>query len=76
LVSQQYQVPSSNGTIDKARNIFTYQFIQVTKIPNKPLSQGYMFYCMAEKGYVWEFHPSSNTIGGDGVDVEFYLLKL
>jgi hypothetical protein len=31
---------------------------------------------MAEKGYVWEFHPSSNTIGGDGVDVEFYLLKL
>jgi len=31
---------------------------------------------MAEKGYVWEFHPSSNTVGGDPVDVESRLLQL
>ena len=31
---------------------------------------------MAEKGYVWEFHPSSNAVGGDPVDVESHLLQL
>jgi len=31
---------------------------------------------MAEKGYVWEFHPLSNAVGGDPVDVESSLLQL
>jgi hypothetical protein len=31
---------------------------------------------MAEKGYVWEFHPSLNAVGEDPVDVESHLLKL
>jgi len=31
---------------------------------------------MAEKGYVWEFHPSLNAVGADPVDVESHLLKL
>jgi len=31
---------------------------------------------MAEKGYVWEFHPSSNAVGGDPVAVESRLLQL
>jgi len=34
-------------------------------MPNKPITQGYKFFYMAEKGYVWEFHPSSNAVGGD-----------
>jgi len=44
-------------------------------MPNKPISQGYKLFCMAEEGYVWEFHPSSNTGGGDPVDVDFRLSK-
>jgi len=31
---------------------------------------------MAEKGYVGEFHPSSNAVGGDPLDVESHLLQL
>ena len=31
---------------------------------------------MAEKGYVWEFHPSSNGVGGNPVDVESRQLQL
>jgi len=56
--------------------LFTGRSIHITKMPNKPISQGYNFVCMAEKGYVWEFHPSSNAVGGDPVDVESCLLQL
>jgi hypothetical protein len=31
---------------------------------------------MAEKGYAWEFHPSSNAVGCDPVDVESHQLPL
>jgi hypothetical protein len=68
--SQQYRVPGSNATIDKAMILFTGRSIHITKMPNKPISQKYKFFCMAEKGYVWEFHPSLNAVGGDPVDVE------
>jgi len=74
--SQQYRVPGSNVTIDEAMILFTGRSIHITKMPNKPISQGYKFFCMVEKGYVWEFHPSSNAVGGDPVDVESHLLQL
>jgi len=45
-------------------------------MPNKLISQGYKFFCRAEKGYVWEIHPSLNAVGGDPVDAESSLLKL
>jgi len=73
---QQYRVPGSNVTIDEAMILFTGRSIHITKMPNKPIRQGYKFVCMAEKGYVWEFHPSSNAGGGDPVDVESHLLHL
>jgi len=56
--------------------LFTGRSIHITKMPNKPISQGYKFFYMAEKGYVWEFHPSSNTVGQNPVDVESHLLQL
>jgi hypothetical protein len=74
--SQQYRVPSSNVTIDEAMILFTGMSIYIAKMPNKPISQGYKFSCRAEKGYVWEIHPSSNAVGGDPVDVESHLLLL
>ena len=74
--SQQYRVPGTNVTIDEAMILFTGRSIHITKMPNKPISQGYKFFCLAEKGYVWEFHPSSNAVGGDPVDVESRLLPL
>ena len=63
--SQQYQVPGSNVTIDEAMILFTGREIHITKMPNKPISQEYKFFCRAVKGDVWEFHPSSNAVGRD-----------
>jgi hypothetical protein len=45
-------------------------------MPNMPVRQGYKFFCITEKGYVWEFHPSSIVVGGDPVDAESHLLQL
>ena len=73
---QQYQVPGSNVTIDEAMILFTGRLMHITMMPIKPISQRYKFFCMAEKGYVWEFHPSSNAVGGDPVDVESRLVQL
>jgi hypothetical protein len=39
--------------------LFTGRSIYITKMPNKPISQEYKFFCMAKKGYIWEFHPLS-----------------
>jgi hypothetical protein len=69
-------VPGSNVTLDEAMILFTGRSIHITKMPNKPISQGYKFLCMAEKSYIWEFHPSSNAVGGDPVDEESRLLQL
>jgi len=74
--SQQYRVPGSNVTIDEAMILFTSRSIHITKMPNKPISQHYKFFWMAEKGYVMEFNPSSNAVGGNPVDGESRLLQL
>jgi hypothetical protein len=73
--SHQYRVPGINVTVDEATILFTGRSFHITKMPKKPISQGYKFFCMAEKGYVWEFHSSSNAVGGDPVDVESHLLQ-
>jgi len=56
--------------------LFTGRSIHFTKIPNMPVSQGYMFFCIAEKSNVREFQPSSIAVGADPVYVEFPLLQL
>ena len=42
--SQQYRVPGSNVIIDEAMILFTGRSIHITKMPNKPISQGYKFF--------------------------------
>jgi len=73
---QQYQVPGSNVTIAEAMILFTGRAIHITMMPKKPISQGYKFFSMAEKGYVWEFHPSLKSVGGDPVAVKSCLVQL
>lgn len=65
--SQQYRVPSSNITMDEAMIRFTGRSVHITKMPNKPIGEGYKFFALADKGYVWDFHPSSNAQGLDPV---------
>jgi hypothetical protein len=55
--------------------LFTGRSIHITKMPNKPISEGYSFFCKAEKRYVSECHPSSNAVGGGPVDVESHLFQ-
>ena len=47
FISQQYRVPGSNDTIDEAMVLFTDRSIHITKMRNKPISQGY-------QGSVWQ----------------------
>jgi len=49
--------------------------MHITKIPNKPIGQGYDDFSTAEKGYVWEIHTSLNLVGEDPAEVESCLLK-
>ena len=37
------------------------------KMPSKPIEQGFKFHCLADHGYVWDFHPTSNQVGPDRV---------
>jgi hypothetical protein len=36
-------------------------------MPNTPIKRGYTFHCLADHGYVWDFHPTSNQCGPDPV---------
>ena len=56
--------------------LFTGRSIHITTMPNKPISHGYKLFYRAENSYVWEFHPLSNAVGGDPVDVESPPLQL
>jgi hypothetical protein len=29
------------------------------------IDKSYKFYCLVDKGYVWDFHPPSNAVGLD-----------
>lgn len=62
-VSKRYYVPSSNVAIDESmvrcfgRSSHTY------KAPNKPISQGFKLYVLADHGYIYHFYPASRTQG-------------
>jgi hypothetical protein len=56
--------------------VFTDRSIHIPKMPNKPISEKYKIFCIAEKSYVQEFCPSSNAVGEDPVNIESSLVQL
>ncbi|KAA8893136.1 hypothetical protein FN846DRAFT_914398 [Sphaerosporella brunnea] len=32
-------------------------------MPSKPIDQGFKFHCLADHGYIYDFHPTSNQAG-------------
>jgi hypothetical protein len=68
-------VPSSNVAIDEAmvrsygRSSYTF------KMPNKPISQGFKLFVLADHGYVYYFYPASRTQGVIEVARPFSLIK-
>jgi hypothetical protein len=65
--SQAYCVPSTNISIDEAMIRCTGRSKDTYKMPNKPIGRGFKFHCLADHGYVWDFHPTSNQCGPDPV---------
>jgi len=37
------------------------------KMPSKPIEQGFKFHCLADHGYIWDFHPTSHQACPDPV---------
>ena len=54
-------------------------------MPSKTIGQGFKFHCLAEHGYIYDFHATSNHSGPDTVpavdgltatgEVTYYLLQ-
>lgn len=65
LASNRYRVPSSNVSIDEAMIQQTGRSADTYKLPRKPIPQGFKFHCLADHGYVYDFHPTSNKSGAD-----------
>jgi hypothetical protein len=60
-------LPSTNVAVDEAMMRCTGRSRDTYKMPNKPIQRGYKFHCLADHGYVWDFHPTSNQCGPDPV---------
>ena len=68
--AQAYWLPSSNTTFDEAMILFTGRSVHITKMPNKPIGLGYKVFCLADHGYIYDFHLSSNARGLDSISEE------
>ena len=84
--SQHYRVPSSHIAVDECMMRAIGWSPDTYKMPSKPIEQGFKFHCLADHGYIWDFHLTSNQAGPDRVpavngltptgEVVYYLSKL
>ena len=65
--SQRYQVPPSHIVMDECMMRATERSPDTYRMPSKPIEQGFKFHCLADHGYIWDFHPTSNQAGPDRV---------
>ena len=65
--SKRYRMPSTNVSVDEAMIMCTGRSKHTYKMPNKPIDEGYKIHCLADHGYVWDFHMTSNAEGPDPV---------
>jgi len=65
--SKAYQMPSTHIALDEAMIQATGHSPDTYKMPRKPIEQGFKFHVVAEHGYVWDFHSTSNQVGPDPV---------
>src|SRR5262249_24828471 len=60
-VSQTTYQVGSNCSIDEAMVRFTGRSKHTYKMPNKPISEGYKIWVLANGGYIWDFRFHSRT---------------
>jgi hypothetical protein len=65
--SQTYRNLSSNVSIDECMIRCTGHSSDTYKMPSKPIDQGFKFHCLADAGYLYDFHPTSNQAGPDPI---------
>jgi hypothetical protein len=61
---------------DEAMILFTGRPIHITKMTQKLIDDGYKFYCLADKGYVWDFQPSSNAVSVDPIPQKYQISSM
>ena len=64
---QRYRVPPSYITVGECVMQATGRSPDTYKMPRKPIEQGFKFHCLADYGYIWDFHPTSGRAGFDYV---------
>ena len=65
--SQHYRMPSTHTAIDECMIRATGRSQDTYKMPSKPIQQGFKFHYLADHGYIWDFHLTSNQAGPDPV---------
>ena len=60
-------MPSSHTATDECMVRATERFQDTYKMPSRPIQQGFKFHCLADQGYIWDFHPTSNQAGPDPI---------
>jgi hypothetical protein len=61
--SKDLYIPSSNISIDEAMVRSHGRSSHTFKAPNKPISQGFKIFVLADHGYCYYFYPASRTQG-------------
>jgi len=61
---QKYYLPSSHITVDEMMIRFGGRSRHTTRMPNKPITEGYKVFAICDHGYTlnWRFHSSSSGI--------------
>jgi hypothetical protein len=60
-------MPSTHNSLDECMIRATGWSPDTYKMPSKPIKQGFKFHFLADYGYIWNFHPTSNQAGPDPV---------
>ena len=61
FLMQLLRLPSSNISIDEGMITYTDHSSDTYKMPSEPIELGFKFHCLADYGYIWDFHPTSNS---------------
>ena len=67
-VSSKYYTPQTNISIDEAMIHFCGCSRDTFKMPNKPIGEGYKAFCLANRGYLFDFRIASQSQSTPGVE--------
>ena len=66
--SSKYYTPGTEVSIDEAMIRFCGRSRDTFKMPNKPIDEGYKAFCLADRGYIFDFRMASRSRPTPGVE--------